>query len=211
MARWHKKLQDYNFRIIHVQGKNNTPADALSRPNEDNRQQEERKITLLPSETFLNLADTGNEDSLEYLLTREQKEHSKWLKEQGGQHDKGTTLWTSEDGRPIVPPSDALKKRIVRAYHDGLTGHPGRDETTRKVLGRFAWPGVRQWIEQYVKGCAVCQQNKNLTHRAHVPLYKITVPIDAPPFTQVAMDLVTGLPKSRGYDSILTIVDHRCS
>jgi hypothetical protein len=99
----------------------------------------------------------------------------------------------------------------VCAYHDGLTGHPGRDETTRKVLGRFAWPGARQWIEQYVKGCAVCQQNKNLTHRVHVPLYKITVPIDAPPFTQVAMDLITGLPKSRGYNSVLTIVDHGCS
>ena len=25
------------------------------------------------------------------------------------------------------------------------------------------------------------------------------------------MDLITGLPKSQGYDSILTIVDHRCS
>jgi hypothetical protein len=185
-----------NFRIVHVQGKNNTPTDALSRPNEDDRQQEERKITLLPSETFLNLADTRNEDSLEYLLAREQKEHSEWLKEQEGQHDEGTTLWTLEDGRPIVPPSDTLKKRIMHAYHNGLIGHPGRDKTTRKVLGRFAWPGARQWIEQYVKGCAVCQQNKSLTHRVHVPLYKITVPINAPPFTQVAMDLITGLPKS---------------
>jgi len=25
------------------------------------------------------------------------------------------------------------------------------------------------------------------------------------------MDLITGLPKSRGYDAILTIVDHRCT
>jgi len=99
----------------------------------------------------------------------------------------------------------------MHAYHDGLTGHPGQDETTRKVLGKFSWPGAQQWIEQYVKGCAICQQNKNLTHRTHVPLYKITVPADAPPFTQVAMDLIMGLPKSRGYDSILTIVDHRCS
>jgi hypothetical protein len=34
-ARWHEKLQDYNFRIVHVQGKNNTLANALSRPGED--------------------------------------------------------------------------------------------------------------------------------------------------------------------------------
>jgi hypothetical protein len=31
------------------------------------------------------------------------------------------------------------------------------------------------------------------------------------PFKQVAMDLITGLPKHNGKDAILTIVDHRCS
>ena len=124
-ARWHEKLQDYNFRIVHVQGKNNTPADALSRPNEDDRQHKERKITLLPSETFLNLADTGNEDSLEYLLVQEQEKHLKWLEEQGGQRAERSTLWITEDGRPIILPSDTLKRRIMYTYHDGLSGHPG--------------------------------------------------------------------------------------
>ena len=37
------------------------------------------------------------------------------------------------------------------------------------------------------------------------------VPPNALPFTQIAMDLITGLPKSWGYDSILTIVNHGCS
>src|SRR6266851_4797127 len=99
----------------------------------------------------------------------------------------------------------------MHAYHDGLVAHLGRDETARKVLDRFCWPGGRAWVEQYVKGCTICQQNKNLTHKTKPPLYKITVPNDNPPFSQVAMDLITGLLKSRGHDSILTIVDHRCS
>jgi RNase H-like domain found in reverse transcriptase len=71
-ARWHEKLQDYNFRIVHVQGKNNTPADTLLRPSEDECQQDEKKVTLLPPDVFLNLANSGNEDSLEYLLIQEQ-------------------------------------------------------------------------------------------------------------------------------------------
>ncbi len=29
-ARWHEKLQDYNFKILHISGKTNTPADVLS-------------------------------------------------------------------------------------------------------------------------------------------------------------------------------------
>ncbi len=81
----------------------------------------------------------------------------------------------------------------------------------RKIQREYLWPKARPWIEQYVKGCAICQQNKNLTHRPRPLLFKILVPKNAPPFTQIAMDLITGLPKSRGYDAILTIMDHRCT
>ncbi len=99
----------------------------------------------------------------------------------------------------------------MHAYHDGLAAHPGRDKTAQKVLSQFCWPSERAWIEQYVKGCATCQQNKNLMHQVKVPQYKITVPNDTLPFAQVAMDLIMGLPRSRGHNSILTIVDHGCS
>jgi hypothetical protein len=100
----------------------------------------------------------------------------------------------------------------MKVWHDLPTaGHPGRDETVRHVTNQYHWPGTHQWIESYIKGCATCQQNKNLTHRMHTPLYHITVPPEAQPFEQVAMDLITGLPKSEGYDAILTIVDHGCS
>ena len=84
----------------------------------------------------------------------------------------------------------------MHAYHNGLSGHPGRDKTIRKVLQRFHWPGTQQWVKQYVKRCTTCQQNKNLTHKTRAPLYKITVPPNSLPFTQIAMDLITGLPKS---------------
>jgi hypothetical protein len=64
---------------------------------------------------------------------------------------------------------------------------------------------------EYIKGCATCQQNKNLTHHIKTPLFRIPSTISAKPFAHIAMDLITGLPKSQGYDAILTIVDHGCS
>ena len=79
---------------------------------------------------FLNLANTGNEDSLKYLLAQEQGKYSRWIREHSGRQAKGTTLWTAENGRILVPPVDELKRRIMHTYHDGLMGHPGRDETT---------------------------------------------------------------------------------
>ncbi len=69
---------------------------------------------------------------------------------------------------------------------------------------------MRQWISDYVKGCANCQQNKIITHRRKVPLYQITTPQNTLPFRQIAMDLITGLPMQCGYNAILTIVDHGC-
>ena len=70
---------------------------------------------------------------------------------------------------------------------------------------------MNQWITNYVKGCTTCQENKILTHRKKTPLYRITTPEGALPFQQVAMDLITGLPRHNGKDAILTIVDHGCS
>ena len=70
---------------------------------------------------------------------------------------------------------------------------------------------MNQWITNYVKGCATCQENKILTHKKKTPLYRITTPEGALPFQQVAMDLITGLPRHNDKDAILTIVDHGCS
>ena len=102
--------------------------------------------------------------------------------------------WTDQEGRLIVPPDDDLKRKILRQLHDHWgAGHPGQDETTRRVQQGYFWPLARAWIAQYIKGCATCQQNKNITHVTKTPLYKIDVPNDAPPFTQITMDLITGL------------------
>ena len=70
---------------------------------------------------------------------------------------------------------------------------------------------MNQWIENYVKGCAPCQQNKNLTHHAHTPMYCVAPGPGANPFEEIMMDLITQLVKNGTYDAILTIVDQRCT
>jgi hypothetical protein len=91
--------------------------------------------------------------------------------------------------------SQENKRSIMTMVHDHPTaGHPGRDETIRKAKQHVQWEGMNTWIADYVKGCAICQQNKILTHKEKTPLYKITTDTDATPFQQVAMDLITGLP-----------------
>jgi len=110
-----------------------------------------------------------------------------------------------------IPLDDTLKQLILRMWHSlPIGGHLGWDETTRRITDCYHWVGAKDWIADYIKGCAICQQYKNLMHKLKTPLYRILVPKTPAPFKQIALDLITGLPKSHEYNTILTIVDHRC-
>ena len=57
----------------------------------------------------------------------------------------------------------------------------------------------------------MCQSTKPNTVRPKLPMLPITHEQQQYPFQTIAMDLITNLPVSRGYDSILTIVDQGCT
>jgi hypothetical protein len=125
--------------------------------------------------------------------------------------------WTKEqnqwkkDGR-IAIHSDYVKGQILREHHNHpVAGHPGAATTYFSIQTKYWWPGLKEWIQQYVKGCAVCQQNKANTCPSKPPLYPITPTKHVHPFETIAMDWITKLPPSLGYDSVLTITDHDCS
>jgi hypothetical protein len=83
------------------------------------------------------------------------------------------TAYTTE-GKQIVPNIKEIRRGILHEAHDSpLAGHPGRDETLRKVQRKYWWPGMKKWIANYIKGCATCQQTKIITHRCRTPLYRI--------------------------------------
>ena len=66
-------------------------------------------------------------------------------------------------------------------------------------------------IMDYVKGCAECQRHKVNLRPTKAPLRPIYPKPKATPFDTVAIDFITKLPESQGYDSILTITDHDCT
>ena len=121
--------------------------------------------------------------------------------------------WTHpETNKLAISLDETIHRHILQEWHDHAAGgHLGQEETIQKISTHYYWPSTQAWITAYVKGCAACQQMKNLTHRTRVPLYQISVPNQPQPFGQVVMDLITGLPSSNGHDAILTIVDHGCS
>ena len=70
---------------------------------------------------------------------------------------------------------------------------------------------MADFITACVKGCVTCQATKPSTNKPKVPLYPIMSEKLAQPFSMITLDLIVNLPKSGGYDSILTITDHDVS
>ena len=108
------------------------------------------------------------------------------------------------------PSNQFLRNVLQELYNHPTAGHPGRDETLRKVKELYQWPKMNQRITDYIKGCTTCQQNKIQTHKRKTTPFGITTTPDMKPFSQIALDLITGLPQVSRKDAILTIVDHGC-
>src|ERR1700710_88853 len=64
---------------------------------------------------------------------------------------------------------------------------------------------MRETIKQYVKNCDTCQRTKVVRHAP----YGLLQPNEAPdrPWKSIAMDFITDLPESGGYDAILVVID----
>jgi hypothetical protein len=68
MARWHEKLQNYNFKIVHISGKHNGPADALSRMHQKNEGEELKLTPLISPDAFLNVFEVRDPGTVEYKI-----------------------------------------------------------------------------------------------------------------------------------------------
>jgi len=204
---------EYNFILRHIPGTTNTRADALSRrSNNEEAKEDNNDVIVLPSEVFTNTTYT----SLSKIDTQCQKEqitHEDEIKTWIDHHNlhKHDQLWWKNDTLVVVGNND-LRRGVIQSFHDPPSmGHPGIANTYALTQRDYWWPNMKKDVEEYVKGCASCQANKINTHRQNLHLVPITTNTDAKPFKVIAMDFIVKLPKSQGYNTILTITDHDCS
>ena len=89
------------------------------------------------------------------------------------------------------------RREVLRQLHDSPSaGHPGIANTWELVRMHYEGPCLRQFVEDYVKGCVQCQESKTNLHCTKAPLQRFNVPAEEGPFQYVSMDLITDLPES---------------
>ena len=202
------ELLEYNIKLKSIPGRENRRADMLSRqPDFDQGEKDNQDVIVLLEEMFI------RSRIISYIpeepLQQDEGIIQQWagtydLKKINGEWWKGTCK--------VITGEKQDKHKIIQAYHDvPAYGHPGINRTKDLVARYYWWLQLTKDVQEYIKGCALCQQNKVNTHPQKAPLSPINPLTEALPFQTIAMDFIIKLPESAGFDSILTITDHDCT
>ena len=101
---------------------------------------------------------------------------------------------------------------MISNHHNGpLLEHPGRDKTIELIQQRYQFPNMRKAVENYIRQCTTCAQNKSTRYKPYGKQQQIEAPQQA--WQEITMDFIVKSPLSKDtitdikYDSILVVVD----
>ena len=191
------------------------PADALSRRDLVDTSEDNVDGAICPTPTIIGALDL----SLARYIQKSSSSDPLVLRAIENLHNNTPLFprsslkdWKYEDGhlyyknRLYIPP-EACQTLVSSLHSSSTLGHAGRFRTKVFLERDFWWPGLSAYVNRFIEGCAICQQNKTNTHPTKPPLNPIPSS-SVLPFKQISVDLVTDLPEVRGKDSILVMVDH---
>ena len=117
---------------------------------------------------------------------------------------KSNNVYWCQD-RLCIPNSKDLKMRLLQEAHDSpISAHGGVFKTLKKLTTHYWWPKMRKEVKEYVESCPICQRIKSPRHLPYGKLHSLPTP--SQPWEIVSMDLVTDLPPSGGYNTVLIFV-----
>uniref|UniRef100_A0A8D3E3V3 Gypsy retrotransposon integrase-like protein 1 n=1 Tax=Scophthalmus maximus TaxID=52904 RepID=A0A8D3E3V3_SCOMX len=185
-ARWSLFFTRFNFTLSYQPGSRNTKPDALSRQFQEEESTPTEPESILPVPCRLAVLTWGIEEQVR-LATEGQPGPS-----------------ACPPNRLYVPPS--LRSDVIQwAHASKLTCHPGIQRTCDVILQRFWWSTLQEDTKEFVNACPICNQHKP-SHQAPAGLLR-TLPVPHRPWSHISLDFVTGLPPSKCYTAILTVVD----
>ena len=212
-ARWIQELESLEYRIEHVKGVENAPADYLSRVEaeidwEVNNETEyfERHIYATRGEEVTGIRGRlilGQKHNPATSSAINQLKSSGGITEGQFKNQLGVNLTEGLlcRGRKVIVPSE-MKNEILTLVHN--EGHLGIDKTTRLVRQQFYWKRMEADIETFCRGCLTCHRNKpkNTPREKLVPLN-----IASRPREIVAFDVATLPWATNNHRYFLLMVD----
>lgn len=208
--RWALCIQDFQPTIIHIPGRLNTVADALSRaPVGPAEEEEEKEVMYPPKLMFMShLTSTIDREAVK----REQSSDEETMAllrnlPTGFIIEDGILFKLGRKAQKLFFIPKVLRGEILHYFHDApQAGHLGFRKTIMRIMRRFFWYGIHEDVFDYIKGCEECQRTKNPTTKPHGELNPVKT---NGPWDVLAMDLMGPLPTtSKQNTQLLVVVDH---
>ena len=108
------------------------------------------------------------------------------------------------DGRLCIPNSKSTRELLLHQHHDN-ENHFGIGKSYQALSSRYFWPGLSKDVRKYTASCLQCLRNKSSNRVPTGLLHPLPIPHEC--FTDIAMDFIDPFLKSKGYDTILVIIN----
>lgn len=196
---WAAKLLGYDFEIVYKQGRLNRGADALSRINEGLELNTINSYVKWMQEEQVR-AENKQDEKLQRITKEVQEDPTLWP---GYEYRQGVLLY---EGRLVISNKSELIPTLLEEFHSSPHGgHSGFYKTYRRLAANVYWVGMKRTIQEFVKGCDTCQRQKYMASSPGGLLQPLPIPTQV--WKDISIDFITGLPKSKGYEAILVVVD----
>jgi hypothetical protein len=153
VIRWKLAIQEYNFAVEHIPGKDNIVADALSRdlPNNTTVNSVETLDAMTPSSTH---GDVASNPTREVALQQQARPVDELL----------------ADSLEVRLPDDIYRK--IELAHNPTVGHHGVDQTMRLLReSGHTWPDMRAHVSRFIRKCPTCQKLSEIKPHVSTPPY----------------------------------------
>ena len=165
MARWLIELENYDYRIEYIPGKQNVQADYLSRISTqgytEGKSMQELAAVYFQEEILPTLEVIREHQVKDKHVFEARKQLLKDGDVSKGIFRSYSNLSVSDEivwkGHRILLP-ESLWMHVIREYHGQY--HPGAESTILCIKARFYWRGMERHIKDFVGKCRTCIQCK---------------------------------------------------
>nr|KYP39247.1 Transposon Ty3-G Gag-Pol polyprotein [Cajanus cajan] len=192
------RAEYHQIRMVAPDIQKTALADALSRLHEN---PELQAITRPFWQDITEIDEEVRKDSdlekIRTALLHDPNSYQYYTLEHGRLHHKG---------RLVLSATSSWIPKLLHEFHTSPTGgHSGIYRTYRRMAQSLYWIGMKQTVTQYVASCHVCQRSK---YQASSPAGLLQpLPIPNAVWKEISMDFIVGLPRSKGFEAIMVVVD----
>ncbi|KAJ8973695.1 hypothetical protein NQ317_015361 [Molorchus minor] len=218
LTRWALLLQEFQYTVEHVPGKDNELPDHLSRYPDPASSAGEFDIerALPPPLNYIGI------DVLSYEVAQHQRQSPgiqndirTWQRVQASAQRTDAeqefidthrvldgALWRLDGQEPKLVVPRTIQNKIIQVHHDEAD-HPGITETCRQIRLRFYFRRMRKQVGAYIKKCLICLQTKGRQVQPHAALRPHTA---TAPFQKISIDILGPYPETKAKNRYVILV-----